>query len=432
MRRRCVQPEDVQRTNRESEQQAGFGSTLGHGRIPSGFRTPQILALFAILFLTLIPCSHAVGKSSGGTEQSLTPRAVSLHATRDEPAAARLHSFIAAVRFNHRDLGFDTGVTVGPEPGDLEIQFASFRSANDRLLYRLIGSDKEWREVTDEHHVLYRHLAPGHYELDFQRAASSGLRGSTVETLPIYVLPQFWATARFRTLSIAALLLLILLLYKLRVGDLVRHNKELHATVTQTRAELILAAELAGDARVALKEQALRDSLTGLWNRRAIFSMLEKEVCRAQRDRLSITLIMIDLDHFKSINDTYGHLTGDDVLREVSGRLVELMRPYDFAGRYGGEEFLVVLPSCSLQNGVQRAEAFLRAVAGTQVSTAAGALAVTCSLGVAAFDDSMNPEDLIHQADAALYQAKRRGRNCVCAGNPRDFRNPGALEAFSA
>jgi diguanylate cyclase (GGDEF)-like protein len=187
--------------------------------------------------------------------------------------------------------------------------------------------------------------------------------------------------------------------------------------VNLTRAELTLAAKIAGDAQEALKEQALKDGLTGLWNRRAIAAMLENEVCRALRDRFPIALVMIDLDYFKSINDTYGHLTGDEVLREVAGRLIGEMRPYDFAGRYGGEEFLVVMPSCSPHNGIRRAEDFRRAVAQRPVPTPAGPLDVTCSLGVALYDYAMSPEDLIHRADEALYRAKRMGRNCVCAGS---------------
>jgi two-component system, cell cycle response regulator len=128
---------------------------------------------------------------------------------------------------------------------------------------------------------------------------------------------------------------------------------------------------------------------------------------------------MIDMDHFKKINDTHGHLTGDEVLREAANRLTEVMRPYDFAGRYGGEEFLVVLPSCSPHNGLQRAEDFRRVIAGLPVSTGVGPLAVTCSLGVAAYDGSMPLEDLIHRADEALYRAKRKGRNCVCGASSK-------------
>ncbi len=328
---------------------------------------------------------------------------------------SHVRSLIEQVRFNQAVLNFEHGVTVGPDAGDLEIHFAAPASSASDLRYRLLGVDTEWKEAGKEREVLYSNLAPGRYEFDFQQADSSGLRGSVVESIPITVIANYWQTAWFRTLCIVFLMVLIFILYKLRVGYLVRHNRQLQQAVSQTKAELTLTAKVAGDAQEALKEQALKDSLTGLWNRRAIFAMLEREVCRAQRDRFPIALLMIDLDHFKSINDSYGHLTGDEVLREAAGRLMEVMRPYDFAGRYGGEEFLVVLPSCSPQNGIQRAEDFRRSIAERLMPTAVGPLAVTCSLGVASYDGAMPPEDLIHRADEALYRAKRLGRNRVCA-----------------
>jgi len=348
--------------------------------------------------------------------QISTARTPGLHAAHGEIPPTHLLSLIDQVRFNQKPVSFDQGVAVGPDAGDLEIRFAAPALAtSDHLRYRLLGFDTEWKEAGKEGEVLYSRLAPGRYEFDFQLAEASGFRGSVVQGIPITVVAAYWQTARFRGLCILVLLAAVLVLYKLRVGYLVRHNKKLQERVSQTRAELTLTAKIAGDAQEALKEQALKDSLTGLWNRRAIFAMLEREVFRAQRDHFPITLVMIDLDHFKNINDTWGHLTGDEVLREAAGRLTEAMRPYDFAGRYGGEEFLVVLPSCSPQNGLQRAEHFRRAIAEKLVPTGIGPLTVTCSLGVAAYEEAMPPEDLIHRADEALYRAKRLGRNCVCA-----------------
>ncbi len=393
--------------------------------MPSGSKVLFVLLTFGVLFGVVTPYCSAVERLDGTRPNehfvlSNTARVAGAHPAHGEIQATNLRSPIDEVRFNEKELSFEEGVTVGPETGDLEIHFAAPAPGGaDHLRYRLVGFDKEWKDTGKEREVLYNNLAPGRYEFDFQEADGSGLRGTVVESIPITVIAPYWQTGPFRTLSIVGLLVVIFVLYKLRVGYLVKHNRKLQETVSQTKAELTLAAKIAGDAQVALKEQALKDSLTGLWNRRAIFSMLEREICRAQRDRLSITLVMIDLDHFKNINDSYGHLTGDDVLREVAGRLVDLMRPYDFAGRYGGEEFLIVLPSCSPHNGVQRAEGFRRVVAERPVPTAIGPLAVTCSLGVAAFDDAMTPEDLIHRADEALYRAKRRGRNCVCADQPK-------------
>jgi diguanylate cyclase (GGDEF)-like protein len=382
----------------------------------------QIFLTLLLLFGVLPPVCSAVDHPDA-TDQNRpfrligTTRPAGLHAAHGEMQASHSRSLIEEVRFNHTPLAFQTGVTAGPGAGDLEIQFTTpAAGVSDPVRYRLLGFDTEWKEAGKEREVVYNHLVPGRYEFDFEATQSGGSRGSVVESIPITVIEPYWQTGWFRSLCAIFLMFVILALHRLRVRYLVRHALKLQETVNQTKAELTLAAKVAGDAQEALKEQALKDGLTGLWNRRAIFAMLEREICRAQRDRFPITLVMIDLDHFKRINDTHGHLIGDEVLREAAGRLVEAMRPYDFAGRYGGEEFMVVLPSCSPLNGVRRAEAFRRALAERPVPTALGPLAVTCSLGVAAYDGAMPPEDLIHHADAALYRAKRMGRNCVCAG----------------
>ncbi|MGA8528321.1 MAG: GGDEF domain-containing protein [Acidobacteriaceae bacterium] len=387
--------------------------------MPAASRVLPRLLLFGILAVVLTPIGSAAGSSDpanhsrhfglGGTPRNSATR------SHTDPQASHLWSLIEQVRFNQKPISFQEGVTVGPGAGDLEIQFAAPASAADRLRYRLLGLDAQWRETGSER-ILRYHLAPGHYEFDFQQAENARLRPSVVESIPITVKAPSWQTARFRAQCIMFLLLLILVLHRVRVRFLKKHNRKLQETVNQTRAELTLTARTARDAQEALKEQALRDGLTGLWNRKAVFSMLEKELYRAQRDRFPVTVVMIDLDHFKNVNDTFGHPTGDEVLREATRRLIEVMRPYDFIGRYGGEEFLVVLPSCSSRHGMQRAEEFRRAIAARPVFTAAGQLAVTCSVGVAAYDDGLPPDDLIHRADDALYRAKRLGRNCVCAG----------------
>ena len=423
-----ARPDDAnRRTDQELEPSVPAGSppVCEGRRLSFASRGPLTLLLFGVLFAALTStCSG--GDRPDATNQDAHLRLVSaarpasVRAVRGESQSARLLSQIEQVRFNQQSLSFEQGVTVGPDAGSLEIQFAApASSASDSLRYRLIGFDTEWKDAGKDRAVLYNHLAPGRYEFDFQQAEGGGARGSVVESIPITVIAPYWQTGWFRIACIFSLLLLIVALYKVRVGFLLRQVKKLQEMINQTKAELTLAAKIAGDAQEALKEQALKDSLTGLWNRRAIFAMLEREVCRAQRDHFPITLVMIDLDHFKNINDNYGHPIGDEVLREAAGRLTEVMRPYDFAGRYGGEEFLVVLPSCSPHNGVQRAEEFRRAIATRPVPTALGPLAVTCSIGVASYDDAMPPEDLIHRADEALYRAKNMGRNCVCAGNEK-------------
>jgi diguanylate cyclase (GGDEF)-like protein len=414
--------DSVRRTHHEPESGVSAGSPpiCNGGLVLSGSRAILGLLLSGILLAVLSPACFAAGSSdvpnqNGHIEVARAARNSGVHA-RSETPASHPSSLIDQVRFNQKPISFEKGVTVGPGAGNLEIQFATPAAGSvDRLRYRLIGLDPEWREAGKERAILHFHLAPGHYEFDFQ-AESRRLRSSVVESIPITVTAPYWQPGRVKSLCVVFLLFLILLLHKLRVRYLNRHNRKLQETVTQTRAELTLTARTARDAQEALKEQALKDGLTGLWNRKAIFAVLEREVYRARRDRCPVTLVMIDLDHFKNINDTYGHPVGDEVLRESVSRLIDVMRPYDSIGRYGGEEFLVVLPSCSPQNGVPRAEEFRRAIAARPVFTAAGQITITCSIGVAAYDDAMPPDVLIHRADEALYRAKRMGRNCVCAG----------------
>jgi two-component system, cell cycle response regulator len=168
-------------------------------------------------------------------------------------------------------------------------------------------------------------------------------------------------------------------------------------------------------AQEALREQATHDGLTGLWNRTSILEILQKEAARAARDSAPLAVLMADLDNFKRVNDTYGHLVGDSVLRETARRLRGNVRTYDAIGRYGGEEFLVVLPGCDESGGLAHAERLRESIGGEPIQTSAGELAVTCSLGLSWTGD-MEPSatrELLSLADSALYTAKRTGRNRV-------------------
>jgi diguanylate cyclase (GGDEF)-like protein len=417
-------PDDpTRRTHQEREVAPPSGSppVCERNRLSSASHSLLTLLLSGFLFGVLAPiCSAAARPEATNQNQHfwlVTARTAGVHPAQIQTQTIYLRSLIEQVRFNQRTLSFEQGVTAGPGSGNLEIQFAAPASAaSDHLRYRLVGFDADWKEAGNEREVVYNNLPPGQYLFDFETAASGGGKDFVVQSFSILVTPPYWKTGWFRSLCTILLLLLVLGLHKLRVGRLLRHAQSLSETVNQARLELHLATNRASEAQKALKEQALKDSLTGLWNRRALLAMLEKEVHRAQRDNLPITLVMIDMDHFKKINDTYGHPAGDAVLREAASRLFDLMRPYDFAGRYGGEEFLIVLPNCSARTGMQRAEDFRRAIAESPVPTALGPLPVTCSLGVAAYEEAMRPEELICRADEALYRAKRQGRNCVCAG----------------
>src|SRR5204863_4686358 len=169
------------------------------------------------------------------------------------------------------------------------------------------------------------------------------------------------------------------------------------------------------EAQEALREQATHDGLTGLWNRTSILEILEKEAARSARETLPLAVLMADLDNFKSVNDTFGHLAGDHVLRESARRLRNNIRNYDALGRYGGEEFLVVLPGCDESGGMAQAERLREAIGGEPILTSGGEVTVTCSVGLA-WTPQPEPaatKDLLRSADDALYSAKRTGRNRV-------------------
>jgi two-component system, cell cycle response regulator len=168
-------------------------------------------------------------------------------------------------------------------------------------------------------------------------------------------------------------------------------------------------------SRQALEYKSTHDALTGVWNRGEVLGLLEREIARAQREGCSVCIIMIDVDHFKDVNDTHGHLAGDAALREVSTRLASCVRPYDAIGRYGGEEFLVVLSGCSAANAVRLADRLREEVCISPIILNEAQLEVTISLGVAIWSPAEcgDVQALIRGADAALYRAKREGRNRV-------------------
>ena len=192
--------------------------------------------------------------------------------------------------------------------------------------------------------------------------------------------------------------------------------EELRARVRAGRRILELQHALL-HARDALQFQAAHDPLTELWNRGAILGFLQREIDRQRRNNLPLAVLMADLDHFKEVNDTHGHLVGDAVLQEVARRLTATVRSYDFVGRYGGEEFLIILPGCSGSDLTASAERLRRTIADRPIETSAGAIAMTLSLGCA----SAQPDGeglqsctaLLCSADTALYTAKAGGRNRV-------------------
>lgn len=201
---------------------------------------------------------------------------------------------------------------------------------------------------------------------------------------------------------------------------------ELHARLRVGRRILSLQRDLVG-AQEELRFQATHDALTQLWNRGALLDMLHTEIQRTQRTHNSLGVLMIDADHFKSVNDTWGHLAGDAVLKQMARRILHATRSYDMAGRYGGEEFLVLLPGCGPDQALGSAERLRSAVAAEPFDGGGLQIPLTVSIGATVVPDFAQSEtDILSLADAALYQAKSEGRNRTVLGRSLEQEDPTA------
>jgi diguanylate cyclase (GGDEF)-like protein len=177
----------------------------------------------------------------------------------------------------------------------------------------------------------------------------------------------------------------------------------------------IMAGKRIVELQQSLRFAATHDFLTGLLNRSEILSTLEREFSRSGREDKPTTVILADIDHFKRVNDTLGHAAGDEVLKEVARRLKVDLRPYDIVGRYGGEEFLIILPGCTLPIGARRADEIRGIVGEAPIATPFGTTPATVSMGVATTVSTRDcsVSEFLHEADVSLYAAKKNGRNRV-------------------
>ncbi|HWF40015.1 MAG TPA: diguanylate cyclase [Candidatus Acidoferrales bacterium] len=229
---------------------------------------------------------------------------------------------------------------------------------------------------------------------------------------------------RLRTQSRDQYIYVILLIEKLQGDDLLEafeQGADDYLTKPydgyELRAKLLVAKRILSlqerllSMRDELLVQATHDALTGLWNRRATLEALARELARSKREGRPVGLILADIDHFKKINDTYGHLAGDCMLQTVATRLKNAMRSYDTVGRYGGEEFLIISPGCDETALMRRAEHLRETIAAGPIVTREGNVWVTLSVGAAVATTELPQDQLIKAADEALYRAKRGGRN---------------------
>jgi diguanylate cyclase (GGDEF)-like protein len=177
-----------------------------------------------------------------------------------------------------------------------------------------------------------------------------------------------------------------------------------------------------GTLQSQLREQAIRDALTGVFNRRYLEDTLERELARAKRETYPLSVVMMDLDYFKEVNDTYGHEAGDVVLKTLAATVVNQSRQGDFVCRYGGEEFVLVMPNIGIETARDRAEDLHQTINALNIPYGVFNLTTTISMGVAMYPDhGIAKDELMRAADRALYVAKNTGRNRVVVASEQIF-----------
>jgi diguanylate cyclase (GGDEF)-like protein len=352
-----------------------------------------------------------------GTSEGLSHLLYAGGRTTEQRSVPPLSAHLISIRYGNTELDPATQPILRWNQSPLEINLAPLRFLHENAisyLYRLSGVDPEWIATSDSN-LRFTPLPPGNYTFQVIAVDNAWREKSPVTTFSFTIRPPWWESWPFRAILALLFAGLALLGWQLRVRRLVGHQQHLEFLVTERTRELQQEKAELIRTREALRVQATRDSLTGLWNRGAIVEILERELKRAVRERSLLSIILIDLDYFKEINDGYGHLTGDAVLREFSVRLQAAVRPYDFAGRYGGEEFLLVLPLQSMDTAEQRLRTLHAQLSGISIRALDIELQITCSLGVAFVQngESHALDQILSTADNALYRAKARGRNCI-------------------
>jgi len=278
--------------------------------------------------------------------------------------------------------------------------------------YRLLGLEHNW-VTSDRSQIDYPPLPPGDFVFEVAAYNPDSRKLSPVIQLPIHIVPPWWQRAPAVLLAVLLLILGIALIWQLRTRNLRHRARTLERLVAQRTHELEIDKQALEETRAALWHQANHDALTGLPNRSRVLEKLTQAMTYAREHHQPLAIALIDLDHFKHINDCYGHLAGDAVLIEASKRLRDTLSPDATLGRYGGEELLAVIPD-AIPASHTPFEALCQCIAQHPFGSDGARVELTCSVGVA----WLEPQDrdgfeLIRRADVALYMAKTSGRNRV-------------------
>ena len=316
---------------------------------------------------------------------------------------------IESVDYDGNPLGVSKAQMIAWSGGALEIRLAvlSFRNHEAlRYRYRLKGLESGWT-VTDSTPLRYPALAAGSYVLQVSAENSMLQAAAGPIELPVTIMPPWWRSGWFYSGCALLALVLAWLLYRWRLRGILRRSAAMEQLVRERTMELEASRE-------EHRMRSLKDGLTKAWNRVAIMEMIGQQIATTTRSGGSFIVVLLDLDHFKRINDTHGHPAGDAVLREFVRRLSDRLRGSDTVGRYGGEEFILLLPGLYAGGGEQRIRELHREICADPVVDEGVAIDISCSFGVVAGPlPGCTPESLIKLADKALYRAKENGRNRI-------------------
>ncbi|MFZ5822433.1 MAG: ligand-binding sensor domain-containing protein, partial [Chloroflexota bacterium] len=306
-----------------------------------------------------------------------------------------------------------------------EFAALNYQSPSKNLYqYKLDGFEKDWSPPLTKREATYTNISPGKYTFMVRVSNNDGAWNVIPAKIEIEILPPWWGTWWFRALAVLAVAAVILGVVQWRINNIRATNRELEKRVDGRTKELLDAQERLHIANEELKrqldeitklekqvrEQAIRDALTGLYNRHHLLNVMEAEFCRAARKGHSIAFMLMDLDHFKEVNDLYGHQAGDLALQAATQTISKLIRRSDIAFRYGGEEFLVILPEISVQDARQRAEQLRRAIDELEILFGEKTITINASIGIAIYPlHGNNGDEMLTRVDQALYQAKEAG-----------------------
>jgi diguanylate cyclase (GGDEF)-like protein len=341
-------------------------------------------------------------------------------AVRIDPAKIRRNELpppvaIEDVTIDGKHVDSRTSVEAPPGRGEIEVQYAGLSFVDPqraRFKYRLDGFDRSWVDAGPRRAAYYTNIPPGRYVFRVAAANEDGVWNETGAAFAFELRPHFYQARWFWALGGLLTLALAGAGHRWRIRRLDAREQKLAQLVSERTRDLEQANQM-------LSRFSYLDAVTGIANRRNFDDWLELEWRRVRREGTPLSLIMVDIDHFKAFNDTYGHQHGDECLKAVAQALRRsLHRPGDLCARYGGEEFAVILPGTDSEGALQVGEVLRASVEALGLVHASSPVAarVTISVGVgtALAGDETTPHDVLRAADKALYESKTAGRNRVC------------------